>query len=290
MEIQQREKESLAACKHCFKREAKRCNFTNNATTIRIFVKGLKNAHNLAVLIFEKGPWTVTDATSEVKKLHATQQLTATLMPPSTVDVMSHNEDHCFQCQDSGHIAHHCPNVHWFECNEFGHIVVDCPHRIPPSGTPAHHHRSPSQHRHHNSSTLCHCPTYRHRSSRSRSQSHHWRYHSQSHHKAFRACSRSHHRDNRRHIRSSSHWQHSKTSTHCSCHNTPHKRSSSHRSSSIYSWDCSRSHCQSANRPAKTISCQNSSHCGRSYSNIHNKRNPRVTIDDPQMDIYSSEE
>ena len=48
MEIQQKEKESLAAYIHCFKREAKRCNFTNSAATIRIFVKGLKNTHTLA--------------------------------------------------------------------------------------------------------------------------------------------------------------------------------------------------------------------------------------------------
>ena len=38
MEILQKE-ESLATYIHCFKREAKRCNFTNNAATIRIFVK-----------------------------------------------------------------------------------------------------------------------------------------------------------------------------------------------------------------------------------------------------------
>ena len=48
MEIQQKEKESLTAYIHQFKTEAKRCNFTNNAATIRIFVKGLKNAHSLA--------------------------------------------------------------------------------------------------------------------------------------------------------------------------------------------------------------------------------------------------
>ena len=48
MEIQQKEKESLAAYIHHFKREAKRCNFTNSAATIRIFVKGLKNVHTLA--------------------------------------------------------------------------------------------------------------------------------------------------------------------------------------------------------------------------------------------------
>ena len=48
MEIQQKEKESLTAYTHHFKREAKRYNFTNNTATIRMFVKGLKNAHSLA--------------------------------------------------------------------------------------------------------------------------------------------------------------------------------------------------------------------------------------------------
>ena len=57
---------------------------------------------------------------------------------------MSHEEDNCFQCQESGQITCHCPNVQCFECDEYGHIVMDCLHRIPPSGTPAHHHRSHS--------------------------------------------------------------------------------------------------------------------------------------------------
>ena len=48
MDIQQKDNECLAAYIHRFKREAKRCNFTNNAATIRVFVKGLKNAHTLA--------------------------------------------------------------------------------------------------------------------------------------------------------------------------------------------------------------------------------------------------
>ena len=39
MDIQQKEKESLAAYIHRFKREAKRSNFTNSAATIRIIVK-----------------------------------------------------------------------------------------------------------------------------------------------------------------------------------------------------------------------------------------------------------
>ena len=144
MEIQQREKESLARYIHHSKKEAKSCNFTNNTITIRIFVKGLKNAHNLAAHIYKKGPKTLTDSISEFVKLHATQQLTATFIPPSTVNVMSHEEDGCFQCQESGHIVCHCPDVCYFECDEYSHIVVDCPHRIPPSGTPAHHHRSQS--------------------------------------------------------------------------------------------------------------------------------------------------
>ena len=39
MEIQQIEKESLAAYIYQFKAEAKRCNFTNHVATIRIFIK-----------------------------------------------------------------------------------------------------------------------------------------------------------------------------------------------------------------------------------------------------------
>ena len=128
MEIQQKEKESLTAYIHCFTRGAKRCNFTNSTATIRIFVKGLRNAHMLAAQIYEKGPQTLADAISEVKKLQATQQLTATLIASSTVNVMSHEEDCCFQCQELGHIAQHCPNVRCFKCDEYGHTVVDCPH------------------------------------------------------------------------------------------------------------------------------------------------------------------
>ena len=48
MEIQQNDKESLAAYIHRFKQEAKRCNFHNNAAMIQIFIKDLKNIHTLA--------------------------------------------------------------------------------------------------------------------------------------------------------------------------------------------------------------------------------------------------
>ena len=91
--IQQKEKESLAAYIHRFKREAKRCNFTNNAATIRIFVKGLKNTPTLAAHVYEKGPQTLANAISDVEKLQAAQQLTATLLPSSPVNVMSNEED-----------------------------------------------------------------------------------------------------------------------------------------------------------------------------------------------------
>ena len=76
MEILQKEKESLAAYFHHFKTEAKRCNFTNHTATIRIFIKGLKNAHTLATRIYEKGPQTLTDAVLEVRssRLHSNLQ------------------------------------------------------------------------------------------------------------------------------------------------------------------------------------------------------------------------
>ena len=49
------------------KEQAKRCNFTNNAATIRIFVKGLKNACTVAACVYEKGPQTLADAISKVE-------------------------------------------------------------------------------------------------------------------------------------------------------------------------------------------------------------------------------
>ena len=85
MEIQQKEKESLTAYIHHFQREASRCKFNNDATTIRIFIKGLKNAHTLATKVYEKGPQSLADTLREVEKLQAAQQLTSTLLPSSSV-------------------------------------------------------------------------------------------------------------------------------------------------------------------------------------------------------------
>ena len=111
MEIQQNNKESLAAYTHRFKREAKRCNFLNHEATIWIFIKGLKNAYTLASHVYKKGPQFLADAISEVEKLQAAQQLTTTLLPSSTVNVMSSEDDKCFQCQESGHMPCHCPHI-----------------------------------------------------------------------------------------------------------------------------------------------------------------------------------
>ena len=183
MEKQQKEKESLVTYIHHW----------------GIFIEGLKDAHTLATRIYEKEPQTLADTISEVEKLQATQQFTATLIPSSTVNVMSNEEDHCLQYQEAGHIAWHCPNVRCFKCDEYGHIVVDCLHRIPPTVTPACHHRSPSWNRLHNRLTSHHHHEVRYRCSRSRSQSHPHRYHSSD---SKRIHSRSHHRDSRCHHRS----------------------------------------------------------------------------------------
>ena len=219
MDIEQKDKESLAAYICRFKREAKRCNLSNNAATIRIFVKGLKNTHTVAACVYEKEPQTLADSISKVEKLQAVQQLTAILLLSSTANVMSNEEDQCFQCQELGHIACHCPNVHCFECDEYGHIVADCPDRIPPSGTPTYCHRQSSRTRLHTRSTSrCHhWDRYSHSRSRSQSQPH--RYRSHSHHDSHKGCSRSHNRHSECHHRSTSCCHHS---THCLCCNTPH--------------------------------------------------------------------
>ena len=137
MDIQEKENESLAAYVHHFKREASRCKFSNDAATIRIFMKGLKNVHTLATRVYEKGPQSLADAIKEVKKLQAAQQLTATLIPSSSVNVMSSDDEKCFQCKELGHMACHCPCIKCFDSDEYGHVTTDCPDKIPLSGMPA---------------------------------------------------------------------------------------------------------------------------------------------------------
>ena len=130
-----------------------RCNFTNNTVTIRIFIKGLKNAHSLATHIYEKGQQMFSNAISE---LNAVQQLTTMITPPSVVRMMSNYEDHYFQCQEQGHIARNCPTIRCFKWDEYDHIVMDCPHRIPPLGTSAKHNQAKPHKSHHTRSCSRH--------------------------------------------------------------------------------------------------------------------------------------
>ena len=79
MDIQQTDKESLVTYVHRFKQEANRCKFNNDAATIRIFLKGLKNAHTIATKVYKKGPQTLAETIKKVEKLQATQEITSTL-------------------------------------------------------------------------------------------------------------------------------------------------------------------------------------------------------------------
>ena len=138
MDIQQTDKESLVTYVHRFKHKASRCKFNNAATTIRIFLKGLKNAHTMAPIVHEKGPQTLTDTIKEVEKLQAAQQITSTLLPTSSVNTMSSDNDMCFQCQEVGHMACYYPHIWCYDYDNYGHVAMDCPDKIPLSSTPAH--------------------------------------------------------------------------------------------------------------------------------------------------------
>ena len=173
MDIQQTDRESLATYVHRFKWEASTCKVNNDAATIRIFLKGLKNAHTIATKVYERGPQTLTEAIKEVEKLQATQQITSTLLPTSSVNS---DNDRCFQCQEIGHMACYCPHIWCYDCDNYGHVAMDCQDKIPPSGTPACH-RTNTNDRHDRSSSRCHSHTrhshhdYKDRSRFSHSQS-----------------------------------------------------------------------------------------------------------------------
>ena len=114
LDIPQTDKESLAAYVHRFKWEANRCKFNNDAATIRIVLKGLKNVHIIATKVYKKGPQSLADTIGEDEKLMAAQQITSTLLPTSLVNTMSSDNDKCFQCQETGHMACYCPHIKCF--------------------------------------------------------------------------------------------------------------------------------------------------------------------------------
>ena len=107
--------------------------------------------------MYEKGPQTLSETIKEVEKLQAGQPITSTLLPTSSVNTMSSDNNKCFQCQETGHMACYCPHIRCFDCDKYGHVATDCPDKIPPSGTPAHcrgntnsrHDRTSSRHHSH---------------------------------------------------------------------------------------------------------------------------------------------
>ena len=44
---------------------------------------------------------------------------------------MSSEDEKCFLCQATGHMAHYCPRIQCFNCTEYGHVAADCPIKIP---------------------------------------------------------------------------------------------------------------------------------------------------------------
>ena len=136
----------------------------------------------------------MSKAIKEVEKLQAAQHITSSLLPASSVNTMSSDNDRCLQCQEVGHMAHYCPHIRCYDCDNYGHVALDCPDKIPPSGTPAccrtgtndRNRRSSSRH---NSNTSHSCHEHRNRSRFSRSQSrpHDHSYRSSSCHKPRRS-------------------------------------------------------------------------------------------------------
>ena len=273
MEIQQKDKQSLAAYIHQFKRGAKWCHFHDDATTIRLFLKGLNHAHTLATCIYKKSPQTLADAITEVEQLQAAQQLTATLLPSSMVNFMSSEDDKCFQCQATGHMAHYCPKIRCFDCDEYSHIAADFPEKVPLSGTPMCHHQSHTSRANRHRSTSRHHPQDRSRFSWSRSHSCPYCHKSCSHEKFHRHRIQSTQRHPYRNTSC-----HGQSSTRCYHHDMPHRRSfSSHRSTSTHSKDWSHLRHRTSHRPSKV-----SPHSHRTPK-LHEVRCRKVTIDDPPL-------
>ena len=266
MDIQQTDKESLATYVHRFKQEASRCKFNNDAATIRIFLKRLKNAHTIVTKVYEKGPQTLSEAIKEVEKLQAAQQIISTLLPTSSVNTMSSDNDRYFQCQEVGHMAQirYCHLVHQHvpglipTIDVQGHpdVIVTPDAHTMITGTDL------------DSVAPYPCP-------------HNHSYRSSSCQDPHRSCSRSFHRSSHCNFscdRSSSSYCH-----HC---NTPHRRPSSHRNTSR---DDSRSQHRSRKqhyRPARGCSSTSQAPSWKHKD----KRHKQVIIDNPPSEYYSSDD
>ena len=125
--------------------------------------------HTIATKVYEKGPQTLAEAIREVEKLQAAQQLTSSLLPASSVNVMTSDQEKCFQCQEVGHMARYCPHIRCYDCDNYGHVAMDCPDKILPSGMPARHRPGPSKRSRRSSSRYnSHTSRSRHKHRRSR--------------------------------------------------------------------------------------------------------------------------
>ena len=162
MEIQQKDSETLTAYIHRFKKEAKHCDFNSHPAKIRIFLKGLINSSRIAPSVYEKGPTTIEDAISIVKKISSAQRIAVSFSQSHQISMMKRgcneqytpehhhapthhqptNQD-CSNCGQLGHPWFTCPRIICNGCNQCGHIYRYCWDRIPPSGTsspPKNHH------------------------------------------------------------------------------------------------------------------------------------------------------
>ena len=152
MEIQQKDSETLTAYIHRFKKEAKHCDFNSHPAKIRIFLKGLINSSKIAPEVYKKGPTTIEDAISIVKKISSAQCIAASFSQNHQISMMKRGStDHhtpsqdCSNCGQLGHPWFTCPHIVCHGCNQYGHILRHCWDRIPPSGTV-----SPPKGRHNN--------------------------------------------------------------------------------------------------------------------------------------------
>ena len=152
---------------------------------------------------------------------------------------------------------------------------MDCPHQIPPSGNPACHHRLKSHTRHHSRLASHHHHQDRYRYSRSRSQSHPHRYHSTVAMIPTEAIP--------------DHTIETIDITIGVLHDaltlvlivpivTPHITDCLHTGAHQLTL---RTTTHSPFKPSKKTMHKSSSHPRRAHDKLHEKRNPRVIIDDP---------
>ena len=152
MGIQQKDSETLIAYIHRFKKEAKHCDFDSHPAKVRIFLKGLINSSKIAPGVYEKGPETIEDTISIVKRISSAQCIAASFSQNHQISMMKRGStDHhtpsqdCSNCGQLGHPWFTCPRIICDGCNQCGHIHRHCWDRIPPSGTtspPKDHHNN----------------------------------------------------------------------------------------------------------------------------------------------------